>query len=223
MGLSLALQGAGIFSKYRAGQGADSARLDAINNEIARQDAYRRQATGIFRPVMDSFTAPAQMTQRAGIAADRTAALTGNQGAPLPVLPGAGSAPEPVKKDGARYISRAVTEGKDFAKRLARLGAYGESDFTDRIALAGSRRGLANIADFAGASAEVLPLEVGAAQQQGISPFGDLLMGAGQVAGMGSALGYGPGWGDIFGRAGYGATGAGKTIVGASGMMGGGV
>lgn len=202
LGLGLGLQGAGIFAKYGAARSAEAARQEAIANEIARQQGYQQEAAGIFRPVMAAFTAPNQMTQRAGVALDRERALTANQGAPLPTLPGAGSAPEAVRQEGARYISRAVGEGKDFARRLARMGAYGESDFANRLKLAGSRRGLDNVADLASSSVNVLPLELAAAQAKAASPLGDLLMGAGQMAGIAGAFGMGPSWADIFGGSG---------------------
>jgi len=202
MAAAFAMQAAGTLEKNRAARSAASATRDALINEDAQQERYRRQAQQSFGQTLAGFTAPEQMTGTARIARSRGAAIGANQTPEMAALPGAGSAPATSKADGARALAHALARGRSFGQRLARMGAHGENQFNNGVALGQGRQDLATISGNAAGSAGVLPYALAAAAEKAQSPFGDLLMGGGQMAGMAGALGYGPSWGDIFGSGG---------------------
>jgi hypothetical protein len=224
---SLAMGAAGTGMSMKAASDQTKARNSAAAAEAARQAGFQDQAKGAFDSSLTQFDAGKQTqnvqdatTQREG-EMDKAA----QSGAQDYTMPGAPSAPAIIKSDLARAIADGVGRGREDTKRRAALGAAGQSQFGNQLGLARSNEELGKLGDFSGASSGLMGNEMMAANGagQGWRQGADLANVGGMASGLYGAIGA-PGLGKLFGPApAYGGTGAGKTIKGSTGMLGGGV
>lgn len=230
--VSLALLGTGLAAtvgstamQSSAANQAASARNKALRQEMARQDAYRKQAAQAFDRSLASQEKPVQETQQSQIQQDRQASLTNAVKAANEYAPTTGSAPTEVNTEIARKLHQALTAGRQTAAQLARLGSFDSNQFANRIALNEQANKIGLAADFARGSANVLPYELNAANQEGanLRGFGDILGAAG---GLATSAGLSGQFADFFGQPAYGALGrfgAKNLPVGSNGMIAGGI
>lgn len=184
--------------------------------ELERQEQFRQQRNDAFQSSLDAATPEAREEQRATAEASRAAMI---DTAPQPdvAAPVSGDAPAVVNRTVGRSIAGGIREGRDEAKRAARLGSW-----TDASRHIGQTLNMGDdlirmYGDFARGSNAVSGIEQNAAlepvasanQSIGIlggaqapypktSPIGDMLVGAGQgIAGYGGQL-----YNDWFGSSG---------------------
>jgi hypothetical protein len=168
--------------------------------ENTRQDDLQRQAIASLKGTQEQFTPEFQNEGIEAAAAERIERLqgavvgSGETEAVVADLPFAGSAPDIVRETAAKRLSEGLAEGKGFAKRLGRFGAFGEQNFQNRLDMnrLGERMGM--IGGESRNSAQLLPFELDAANRAGdtMSGFADILGSLGSVAGLGSAVGANP-------------------------------
>jgi hypothetical protein len=98
-----------------------------------------------------------------------------------------------VRENLGKSLSEGLAEGKSFAGRLGRFGAFGDLQFGNQLDLArlGERQGL--LGTESRRSNAILPLELQDANRAGSGTrlFGDILGGLGSIANLGSAVGAG--------------------------------
>ena len=166
--------------------------------ETTRQENLQRQAIGKVDAATEQFT-PENLNQGIEQAAQvRTDRLQGNAagaGDQSPNdLPLTGSAPRVVRETAARELNKGLTEGKSFAARLGRLGAFGENQFQRNLDLGRLSETLGQIGTESRNSAAIVPLEFQTANRRGdtLGGISDILGGLGSAANLGSATGFDP-------------------------------
>lgn len=187
----------GSFANARE-QARNQARMVSARNEAAlaeqqRQRAYADEGRSTQNQTLDRFTSGRQSQALGQATASRTASNTA--AVTRPDYGTESTAPSVVKGEIARKVGEAVSKGRAQAGALARLGAYQDQGFGNRVALARGGNQLGNINSFSAGSAQLLPLEQQAAAinaQRSPSGFGDALMLAGSAAGMAGARGWNP-------------------------------
>ena len=200
-GAALALGSTGA-SMYGQKQVAD-ARNDAQMAELARQNRFQEGASKAFDSSLAEFEDPAGATQakRNEREQEISSAVTGgaqenyNDGLP-------GSTPDVVKTEIARRMTEALDAGKQEARGIARLGAFGDWQGDAGRVMGENANDLGKYVSFASGSSNVLPLELQAANQEGQGAMlaSDVLGVAGNAAGMYGATG--GTYSDIFGGGG---------------------
>lgn len=230
--VSLALLGAGLAAtagstalQSSAAGDVASARNKALRQEMARQDAYRKQALQAFDQSLASQEKPAQETQKQQVEQQRQTQLADTVKAASEYAPTTGSAPTIVNTEIARKLHQALTAGKQTAAQLARLGAFNDQQFANRVALNDTANRIGMYGDFARGSANTLPYELNAAAQEGAGKagFGDILSAAGGVAAQAGMTGALDGF---FAPDPYGALGrfpASRVPIGLNGRIAGGI
>ena len=166
--------------------------------ESTRQEDLQRRAIGQVDAATERFT-PEVLNQGIEQAAQaRTERLQGNAagaGDQSPNdLPLTGSAPRVVRETAARELNRGLGEGKSFAARLGRLGAFGENQFQRNLDLGRLSETLGQIGTESRNSANIAPLEFQTANRKGDTAGGisDILGSLGSAANLGSAAGFNP-------------------------------
>ena len=189
------------------------ARNDAATAEFGRQDKYQNEAQGYFADSVDSFD---KSTQDAGLEEQkqiRTEKLENSLAAPNEYAPTPSSSPSIVNTEIARKINDAMKSGKKTAQGLGNMGAWGDHQYNNQVALGNTDRFLGDVTTNANRSLGLLPLEQQVASSNASkSPnmIGDLL----SMAGQGTAM-YGMTGGDMFsGFGGSGLKGLGKSSGG---------
>ncbi len=188
---------AGSMVANRAAQNkVTKARNSANSAESIRQEDFRRQQAAMFEDTSAPFN---RADQEAGIdeaAASREDSLIGNLKALSPGdIPTAGSAPQVVRDNLAKELNRSLGEGKDFATRLARLGAPGENQLTNSFGLLRGAQDQDRLGSFSRGSSNILPLEFQAANRRGdsLSTLGSVLGSLGSVtSGIAATGGFSP-------------------------------
>lgn len=179
--VGLGLQVGGAVAKNAGHNAAERARNEALEEALARQAGYQREADQSLAGAMAQFTNP-----RAGYegAAKRreayvTSAITDNGDG----MPMAGSTPDSVRKDLAKRLGDALVRGRQEAAAKARLGVTGDQsrDYFDALRESGTR--LSMLRDFSrGSSALVqMAMEVANMRAQPYMNIADLLSGAGSI------------------------------------------
>lgn len=193
---------AGMGANFMQQRSIESDRSKVLRAESDRQDAYAKSATAYKDAAQAGMTREAQDAENADITAKRNDTIQGNisqEGAYD--VPTAGSAPAVVKTQLAKKISEALATGRDRGQKLAKLGAWGDLDFNNRINLAESRGNINQQGDFATGSANVVPLELQSANNAGagFGLAGNLLSTGGQfLAAYGGANP--TSWDDVFSK-----------------------
>ncbi|MEP3248039.1 MAG: hypothetical protein ABJN40_06030 [Sneathiella sp.] len=162
------------------------AKNKASLDEVNRQDAFQAEATEVFDNSLNNFSKPSQDAALQKSETDRTIRLEKAITQPKEYTPTTGSAPSVVKSEIARKMNDAIKSGKNSARSLAKMGAWGDTQFGNRIDLSRSGGDLGQISNFARGSANLLPGAQSAAYgnaQDAPGMFGDLLKVAG-TAGM---------------------------------------
>ena len=181
-----------------------TAKNAAAEAEMIRQEGFQDEASAAFKDSQgvhdkskQDFELEQQKQQRG--AKIEKALATPNEYAPVK-----GSAPSVVKGEIARKINDAFKSGKKTASALGNMGAWGDQQFNNRVALSRHGGQIGEIANNARSSASLLPLEQQAAYQNAQKApgmFGDLL----KAAGTGMSM-YGMAGGDAFSGFGGGVT-----------------
>lgn len=202
---SAALTIGGSLMQANAARGAQRRADGAMSAERIRQQGFRDQAAAAFGRSVDTSTRPAvdarmdtaqtarrEQYDRAIIPFNANTDLSAGERRASPVVRGA------IENN----IAGATAKGKAEGAARALLNAWGDQNLGQRIDLTRNRGDIATTANMAQGSANVLPLEISAAQRTGKSGVGDLLVGLGQI-GLGAKGSLGasaPTWGGV-GRA----------------------
>ena len=194
------------------------ARNAATAAEMARQEGYQEEGSGYFDESLANFEKSKQDIGLANQGRVRGDKIEQSLSAANEYAPTTGSAPSVVNTEIARKINDAMKSGKKTARSLGNMGAFGDQQFNNKLALNNSNQNLSNLSNNANRSMGLLPLEQQVASSNASkSPnmIGDLLSMAGQGAAM-----YGMTGGDIFsgdmfsGFGGSGLEGLGKSSGG---------
>ena len=179
------------------------ARNAATAAEMARQEGYQEEGSGYFDESLANFDKSKQDIGLANQGRVRGDKIEQQLSATNEYAPTTGSAPSVVNTEIARKINDAMKSGKKTARSLGNMGAFGDQQFNNRMALNNTNQTLGNLSNNANRSMSLLPLEQQvAANNASKSPnmIGDLLSMAGQGAAM-----YGMTGGDMF--SGFGGSG----------------
>lgn len=161
-----ALAAGGAGSNYMGQRRVNNAREDSLMAEGDRQRNFQNQANDIIEQQTVQQSPAAQNQAFAETAERRTAALTPSQ-SDAASLPTSGSAPIQVNGEIARQISDAVRAGRSRLSAQARLSAYDENQFNNRLGLNRGATDIGQIADFSRGSSGVLPFELQGAENAG--------------------------------------------------------
>ncbi len=202
----------------RIGQSrSESAARNAYALQASRQDDLANQSRAIFQNSVEKMSPETVKAEMEKAAAERRAAYeksVGDTPVAVPTQATTGAAPRILNN-----ASRAESVSRDnyvsgLADALARLNAHGDAMQTAGIEINKNRLSQGVVADASKGWANLLPIELQAAQQKGAGAkmIGDLLVGAGQIG-----LGYAGGLGGAAGSSAANIiTGAGKSITGLS-------
>lgn len=194
----LALTAGSFVTSAFANNQVEDARSKVALAETTRQEDLQRRAIGKVDAATERFT-PEILNQGIEQAAQaRTDRLQNNAegaGDQSPNdLPLTASAPRIVRETAARELNKGLEEGKSFAARLGRLGAFGENQFQNRLDLGRLSETLGQIGTESRNSAAITPLEFQTANRRGdtLGGISDILGGLGSAANLGSAVGFSP-------------------------------
>jgi len=168
------------------------ARNSANSAEFARQQTLSQQQEAAFNQTAAPFTRNRQDAGLDAATVARENSLIGNLRALDPgSIPTAGSAPKVVQDNLAKELNRSLGEGKDFAKRLSRLGAVGENQQQNSFGLLRGAQDQNQLGSFSAGSSNILPLEFNAANRRGdsLATLGSVLGGLSKVGSGISATG----------------------------------
>ena len=185
------------FLSQRAANKVERSRNKASVAEIGRQEQFQQAAAKQVLDAQGNFTPERQNEGIEAAAQERIDRLQGNvtggEGDPNDI-PFAPSAPNIVRETAAKAINKGLGEGKNFAARLGRLGAFGENQFGNQVDLLRLGEGLNNTGKESVNSANILGLELNRANRAGdsLTGFADALGGVGSVANLASAAGANP-------------------------------
>lgn len=196
-----ALSIGGMVAQNQGAKAAVSAREGVMNAEAARQAAIRDQQKATFDTSLNQLDQPAQQADLKKNQDARAAAVNSIVTPTNPAVPVTGSAPTIVKSTIAKALSDALAYGKKQGIAQGNLAGYGDLNFDNGVNLARSGIRQAQLGNFSAGSSAVVPSELEAANRKGagMRSFGQVLSGAGQLAGLGGAMGMGPSWGSLFG------------------------
>jgi hypothetical protein len=131
--------------------------------ERIRQKGFQQQAQTTLDNTMQKFQVPSQTQAIADTATQRETSLQGTQAQPGDYAPTNNNEPTVVKSDIAQRMADAVAQGKREVMSRAKLGAYGQNQNQNAIALGRSGQDIGQMADFSRGSASVMPYEMNAA------------------------------------------------------------
>lgn len=146
--------------------------------ERQRQEQYRQEAEAALNSSLERYDRDTQEQSLVERRRERAGKYEGQvkQKVDPNAVPTEGSAPKVVKESAARAVGRALSSSRKQARSLGRLGAFGEVNFDNRVALGRNRAELANLASFARGSSDLLPLELHAAEERARRKSGDGLL-----------------------------------------------
>ena len=198
----------GSYMQSRANKQVANKKRDAVNAEGARQRGLREQSENIFKKSLSEHQMPEQQQRLDESTIKRRDAITSKiQSEEGKYLPSQADAPAIIRKimdDKAREeVGRATSSGEAAAK----LGAYDDVGLSNLFGFSRSGQGINNLSRSMANSANILPMELSAANSAGSKSrmWGDILTGIGQIGLMAGTGGAGGSWGDLFGKT--GATG----------------
>ena len=154
-------------------------RNTALEAETARQAPIKADAAATFDRALATVTAP----DSGAIEKDRMAALSAVLDDPTSDGTMAGGSQNRVVKTAvAKAMNAAIRDGHANARAMAKMGAHSDRAFSNSLALRDSGSDLGMLAQNAGNSANILPVELAAANQAFDPTFGDALRGAGDLS-----------------------------------------
>ena len=185
LGLGLGAQVAGILMKNRAAKKTDNQREAYLAAESARQKRLYDEAEAARLAAQARFTPEAQQAMRTENAARGEAALaptfTPQYEASL------SEQPAEVKTEVARKMTEAMKRGRESAKGLAGINAFGNVGLDNQIALSRSGSDINRAAGQGRASSSILQgeLQYGAPQAgANLYAAGDIVGGLGNIASL---------------------------------------
>lgn len=195
--LALSLMLGGAYFKKRAvdAQSAEQSRL--VREETARQGALDQQRMADLNADLNKFGRGAQDDQQSTISAKMRDYLTAPVDQAQPQAdyqtrnPGA---PQEIKDREQAALADAMTKGRDYASRLADLSSYSLLNFNTGVTMNRLGQRQANFTTAQKHSADILPLELQSVPfrvGRGDLLAGDVLTGAGTIAGLGGFGGFG--------------------------------
>jgi hypothetical protein len=195
-GIAMSMAGAAYNSHQQSKneKAMANARNSAAEAEDIRQRGYQEESDATFGDSLAGFNKDDQEAAVTKKKEQRTAQIDRN--VQNDEYSGGGAAPAVVKGEVARKINDAMKSGKSEAKNLANVGAWGDQQFGNKVALGRSSGILSETTDKARMSANLLPGDQRSAEHNASSTpnmFGDIL----QAAGQGTAM-YGMAGNDIF-------------------------
>jgi hypothetical protein len=205
----VALSGASMLANQQAAARVNKARDNAMVAEADRQRALREEAGAISDTSRERYTNFGQQqgetSQRLG---DYFAANT-NRGAAAeqPMASGAGEGNVAVNNEIGRQVDKAKKYGAQQNQALGELRAFGDTLGGIGVQQARDAGYVGQLGSFKRASADVLPMELEAANSKGggARVLGDVLNLGGRVAIGAGLAGKGPSFGDMFNRPSAGA------------------
>ncbi len=188
--ISLALTAASTALSAQAAKKVEKKRNNAISAETARQDGLQKRSIAALKNTQEEFTPEKQQEgiDRAG--EERSQRLLENTvGSTDTTSSLTGSAPKIVQDTAAQQLSKGLAEGKGFAKRLGKAGAFGEQQFGNNIRLGRLGEEINRFGRDSFNSAQILPTELAGANQAGakLGFFADTLGAAGSAFNAASA------------------------------------
>lgn len=183
LGLGLGAQVAGILLKNRAAKKVEEQRQAYLAAESARQKRLFEQAEAARLAAQSRFTPEQQIAMRSENAAAGEAQL---QPTYAPQYEASLSEqPQEVKTEVARKMTEAMRRGRESARGLAGVNAYGNVGLDNQIALQRSGSDISRYAGQGRASSDILrnELQYGAPNAgSGLVAAGDVLGGLGNIA-----------------------------------------
>jgi hypothetical protein len=194
LAVAVAAAAASTYMASRANSKVVKARNSAASAEAERQGKIEKRAIASFDDTAGNFTRPVQDQRLADVTASREQDFQSNVQDVLPpsAIPTTASAPKVVSQNLGNELSESIGRGKDFAKRLARFGSFGETGFENAVDLSRGAETARRLANFSAGSANILPLEfqaanqAGAGQRQAADIFGSISGVAGGAAARGA-------------------------------------
>lgn len=171
------------------------ARNEELRRTMAKNDVLASQSRSIYDKRAKDIAPAAMENIQAGQQAERTDAITDSM-PDLEDIPLAGSTPEVVRTEIANRLAQVLSEGKEEAKALGRLGSYGDSWFQQGARNADVGRRLAVNSDYTAGNLAILPAAQDIAETRAykpISPLGGILQGLGNAIGSGGGSFFGGG------------------------------
>ena len=163
----------------------------AYQAELQRQKGFQAEAQPILADATKAQGAEQSLGDLLGAQNSRQQAMTGAIEQAPQYAPPSGANEEIV-----RQVSKAAGEARDNAMRAGALGGWGDMGFAQALGMQGVNRNMAGIADQAGGSVRLLPMEQEAARfnatRKGTSGLGDLLQLAGKGGMLIGATGFNP-------------------------------
>lgn len=199
---ALAAMAGGSYLQSKANRQVRSKQREYTGAETARQQQMSEQAQRIFRESLAKQTLPAQETSLDVARQARQQALT--EAVPFEegsYLPTQENAPAVIRQIMDAEAREATEKGQERAEALGRLGSYSDVALQNLFNLTRSGERAGQLGQSMRQSANILPMELAGATRKGAKSraWGDLLTGAGQLAGLGSMAGYGGSWDSLFG------------------------
>ena len=171
------------------------ARNERLNNTLMKNDALAKQSRDTFNERAQKITQD-QMQQTQQEATDTRQqdleAAVAETPSPAEDVALSGSAPKVVQSELAKRMGEALDKSKDQAKKLGKLGGYGDSWLEQGFNDVNAGRNIAQDANFASGNMAIMPYQQDIAEMRAskpISPIGGLLQGFGSM--MGSYAGGG--------------------------------
>lgn len=168
------------------------ARKNAAEVERIRQKKFEDETTPLFTSELTNLSPDAQNAALATAQQERTgktqaAVTTANEYA----APASG-APQVVNSEIGRRVGQALRGQTAEAGNLAKLNAWQDLDFANRLGLNATNRNLGTLNNFSANSLQLLPYEQEVAARNAYKPpsgFGDLLKLGGSALGLASGVG----------------------------------
>lgn len=176
----------GMGMKHIAGQKTAKSAAKYASKERERRQGYQHEAQGKLSDVLKKMDRQSVDEAMQTAAADRFAGIQEGAGVDPTAgtyIEGAGSAPKVVQEAAAKSLSRALGAGKERARLMGNMGAFGDFSTAMGRNLGRSREDIGRLARMSQASGAVLPMELQAAQGagRGWQMGGDLASGLGQM------------------------------------------
>lgn len=166
-------------AQRKAGQERDAVAL--MESERQRR-LGQEQAAELARVTASQEQAPQEQSLEKAVEA-RTAAITPQAPAKYDYVQGAATAPSEVKGDIARKMVQALQAGQQEAKRGAKVGAYGDVLYGNRLNLSRAGERIGQLQNFQQGGLGTLQMGLNAANQAGggYRSMADVMAGLGQI------------------------------------------
>lgn len=164
--IAAGMAAAGAASNYAGQSRVAGAREDAARAEGERQKHYQEQASDVIDQNLVKQSPAAQNQALAQTTQQRMSALQPSQTGAV-ALPSSGSAPIEVKSEAARSMSDAIRKSRSRLGAQARVGAFDQNQFNNRISMNRGMSDLSRLAGFSQGSAGVLPYDLEGAANAG--------------------------------------------------------